>query len=90
MAGGGLVYRLQHFMGVGIVCSGQSHFEGGRGGVVCLVAGGLGHARHYMPAKISSSCLGPTGHPGVSVCVCRCQCVQVSGVHSDFGLECSF
>lgn len=44
--------------------------------MVCWVAGGLGHARHYMPSKISSSCLGPTGHSGVFVCVS----VQVSRV----------
>lgn len=58
---------------------------GGPGGVVCWVVGGLGHARHYMPSKISSSCLGPTGQSGlfvcVSVCASLCVYVEVNGVH---------
>lgn len=36
-----------------------------RGCVVCWVVRGLGHARNYVPSKISSSCL-----LGILVCLC--------------------
>lgn len=58
---------------------GQSHFKGEEGCVVCWEVGGLGHAQHYMPFKISSSCL-------LDILPCLC----VSGVKVHRGLECSF
>lgn len=65
--------------GGGGVCLGQSHFKGEEGCVACWVVGGLGHARHHMPFKISSSCL-------LDILPCWC----VGGVKVRRGLECSF